>query len=288
VTVDTFAFVRGKRVAVAVPGGELAGWRSGSGPPVLLLHGGPGLGCGYLDDLVAELAADNDVVLYQQRGVPPSTTEGPFTVARAVADVVAVLDALGWERAWIAGHSWGGLLLVHVLVAEPGRVLGGLALDPLGATGDGGGTAHYAELLARTPEAGRARIAELDARFDAGEGTPAEFTENMRILWPAYFATREDAPPFPDLSGSPDAYGGLVESSEAAQPALQAALPGVRVPFGCVVGAESPLPFEQGAAPTAAAIPGAWIDVVDDAGHAPWYERPGCVAAGMRRLMGRA
>ena len=46
----------------------LAGRRAGNGPPVLLLHGGPGLGFDYLRDLADELAEDNDVAWYQQRG----------------------------------------------------------------------------------------------------------------------------------------------------------------------------------------------------------------------------
>jgi pimeloyl-ACP methyl ester carboxylesterase len=65
--------------------------------------------------------------------------EGPLDIDRAMEDVDAVLDALGWERAWIVGHSWGGHLVVHLLVARPERMLGGLAVDPVGAVGDGGG-----------------------------------------------------------------------------------------------------------------------------------------------------
>ena len=34
----------------------IAGRRAGSGPPVLLLHGGPGLGFDYLRDLADDLA----------------------------------------------------------------------------------------------------------------------------------------------------------------------------------------------------------------------------------------
>jgi pimeloyl-ACP methyl ester carboxylesterase len=46
----------------------VAGLRAGSGPPILLLHGGPGLGFDYLRDLADELAQENTVVWYQQRG----------------------------------------------------------------------------------------------------------------------------------------------------------------------------------------------------------------------------
>jgi pimeloyl-ACP methyl ester carboxylesterase len=44
------------------------------------------------------------------------------------------------------------------------------------------------------------------------------------------------------------------------------------------------MPYDQAAGATAQAIPGCWLDVVDDAGHFPWFERPGCVRSALRRL----
>jgi pimeloyl-ACP methyl ester carboxylesterase len=68
-------------------------------------------------------------------------------------------------------------------------------------------------------------------------------------------------------------------------PALEAGLPLIRVPVGFVHGARSPMPL---AASTDAAdrIPGAWVDVVDGAGHFVWVEAPGAVRASLRRLTG--
>ena len=160
--------------AAPVPGGVLGGWRAGTGPRVLLLHGGPGLDFGYMDELAEELGDRFELAAYQQRGLAPSTTEGPFEVAREVADAVAVLDALDWDRAWVVGHSWGGHLLLHLMVAAPQRLQGGLAIDPLGGVGDGGAAIFEAQIIARTPEEDRRRAEELDARAMAGEGTSEE------------------------------------------------------------------------------------------------------------------
>ena len=100
---------------VAVEGGRLAGSVMGQGDPVLLLHGGPGLPWTYLEPLMEELADRYRVAAYQQRGLPPSTAGAPYDVRTQVGDVAAVLDGLGWERALVAGHSWGGHLLLHAL-----------------------------------------------------------------------------------------------------------------------------------------------------------------------------
>src|ERR1700759_3648109 len=125
-------------LSVAADGGSLGGWIEGAGPPVLLLHGGPGLNHTYLDGLGAELAAGFRVASYQQRGLDASTLEGPRTVAESVEDGVAVLEGRGWPQAWVVGHSWGGRLALRVAAERPGRLLGALAVDPIGVVGGGG------------------------------------------------------------------------------------------------------------------------------------------------------
>jgi proline iminopeptidase len=270
-----------------VPGGSLRGWARGDGgvPPVLLLHGGPGLSYEYLRGLAVDVGNTYRVAAFQQRGLAPSTTKGPFDVERAVADVLAVLDALGWARAWVVGHSWGGHLLLHLALAAPERLHGGLAVDPLGAVGDGGAAGFEAELVARTPEADAARAVELDQRAMRGEGTPEEMTESLALLWPSYFAARDDVMPFPALRASLPAYSGLWESLKAELPALEAALPSITVPLAFLAGGASPMPADAAAGATAARIPGARLEVLEGAGHFPWHERPGCVRAALDRLV---
>ena len=75
--------------------GEIGGWVTGDGPPVLVLHGGPGLGYEYMDDVVAEVAARYRVATFQQRGLEPSSLEGEFTIAEAVSDIVFLLQVEG-------------------------------------------------------------------------------------------------------------------------------------------------------------------------------------------------
>ena len=49
----------------------------------------PGLDFGYMDELAEELGDRFELAAYQQRGLAPSTTEGPFEVAREVASARA-------------------------------------------------------------------------------------------------------------------------------------------------------------------------------------------------------
>jgi proline iminopeptidase len=127
-----------EELSVPAAGGSLAGWVAGSGQPVLLLHGGPGLSYSYLDDLGVELAAEFRVASYQQRGLEPSTLEGPHTIAQSIDDVITVLDGLGWSQAFVVGHSWGGHLALRLAAAHPERIWGGRAVGGGGGRGAGG------------------------------------------------------------------------------------------------------------------------------------------------------
>ena len=262
---------------------SIAGRRSGDGPRVLLLHGGPGLGFDYLRELADELARENEVAWYQQRGLEPSATQGPYTVAADVGDARRVLDALGWPRAYVVGHSWGGHLALHVAAAMPERLLGVLAVDPLGSVGDGRWPEFDEEIFRRTPESVRDKAQEIDQRRTAGEAGEELALEGMRLVWSAYFAEPEGAPPMPALRIATERSAAMVPSIFEELPALEAGLPGIRVPVGFVHGSWSPMPL---AASTDAAerIPGAWVEVVEGAGHFPWFEAPGAVRAALRQL----
>jgi pimeloyl-ACP methyl ester carboxylesterase len=276
--------MRGNAFTAEVDGGQLSGWVDGSGARVLLLHGGPGLSYEYLDDLATEIGAGYQVAAFQQRGIAPSMLEGPYDVDTHLADVAVVLDALGWSTAYVVGHSWGGHLALHVAVSMPDRLDGVLCLDPLGGVGDGGEALFGAEMLARCPEDVRKRAEELDERALAGEGTEAEGIEGLRLVWPAYFADWDAAPPMPDYSLSVPAYAEAFESLKERLPGLEGSLPTISVPLGIVMGAKSPMPTEEVGVATAARIPGAWVEVIADAGHFPWIEQPGCVRAALSRL----
>jgi pimeloyl-ACP methyl ester carboxylesterase len=272
---------------VATPSGHLAGWAVGSGPQVLAIHGGPGLEYDYLDAAVEELAVRYRVATFQQRGLAPSTEDGEFTVAEAVADIVAVLDGLGWRTALLMGHSWGGHLVIHAAAAIPERVTGVLSVDPLGGVGDGGAASFQAEMLARVPDVDRERILALDEKDTAGGLTPEEDLEALSLVWPSYFADPATAPAMPPTRLSQPANQRLWADLTNRLPELESSLPSISVPVGVVVGERSPMPPSAGIE-TADRIPGAWSHVEPGAGHFVWYEAPGCLLPAMDRLVAEA
>jgi proline iminopeptidase len=276
----------GEREAFTVEatGGTLGGWVVGDGAPVLLLHGGPGLSFEYLEGLADELGAGFRIAAFQQRGLEPSTLAGPFTISQAIDDVIAVLDGLGWPQAVLVGHSWGGHLVLRA-AAHPDRLRGVLSVDPIGVVGDGGTAAFEAEMGARTPKAGRARAQELDESAMAGEGTTEDALEGLAIMWPAYFADPDNAPPMPPIRLSVEAYSGLIDEVGEGLDGVAAALATGSVPYGVVAGAASPIPWGQAARTTAELSSRAFLTVIPAAGHFPWLEVSGSVRTALQRLI---
>lgn len=268
-------------VIVTVPGGVIRGWRAGSGPPVLILHGGPGLS-DYTTSLADELVDGFTVYRYQQRGLAPSTLDGPFTIETHVADAVAVLDAIDAPQVFLIGHSWGGHLAMHIAATHPDHLLGLVVVDPLGVVGDGGESDMVRIMAERTTPEAAARAAELDERAMRGEGTPGDAMEAFSLVWPAYFATPEQAPPMPEMRISLACYSETWESihGELSRQTLAPLLGGFQAPTVFVLGAGSPIPPRHGVA-SAALIPGAKTDILDGCGHFLWLERPGVIRAAL-------
>jgi pimeloyl-ACP methyl ester carboxylesterase len=272
-------------VRVAVPGGDLVGWVAGEGPPVLLLHGGPALDVAILDPLVAELVPGYRVCWYQQRGLSPSTEEGPHDVDQHVRDLGSVLDHLGWEQALVVGHSWGGFLAVAAAADLGDRMRGAMAIDPLGPADQSTWPQFGENLEASIPAEDRPRYDELNAIADE-DVTLDQALDMLRAVWSGYFADPAHAPEMPETRLGLESHLGTWASITLMQPGLATRLPGIGVPFTFVHGGGSPMPVIESSA-AVDLLPDAELEVVEGAGHFIWYERPGAVRAALDRLAAR-
>ncbi len=230
----------------------------GAGSPLLLVNGYAATGGDWDPALLAGLCREHAVICPDNRGMGGSALgEPPLTVARMAEDLVGVLDALGLERAAVAGWSMGGFLAQQLAAAHPGRV----SALVLMATDPGGPGAVRAD-------------PEVTARlFDHG-GTPRQQASRLiSLLFPEPVAAEVDAE-FGDLVA-----GARAALSEEALFAQEAAIgdwyeqPGeerpaaIAAPTLVMAGALDVVIPPANSAALAAAIEGARLETFAAAGH---------------------
>ena len=95
-------------------GGVLIYYKSiGNGPPLLIVHGGPGASHDYFLPYLLPLARKHRVVFIDERGSGRSEKLEDaklYTVENMVEDVEAVRRALNLGKVTLLGHSYGGVL----------------------------------------------------------------------------------------------------------------------------------------------------------------------------------
>ncbi len=95
------------------------------GAPILFVHEFGGDHRSW-DPQVSHFARTRRCVTYDARGYPGSdvpTDPAAYSQERAVADAIAVLDALGIARAVVVGNSMGGFATLHLGLRHPGRAV---------------------------------------------------------------------------------------------------------------------------------------------------------------------
>src|SRR2546429_4231894 len=98
--------------------------RAGDGPPVVVLHGGPGAHHDYLLPQYDLLARGRTLLYYDQRGGgrSPVGRDTPVGWREHVADLEALRRHWSIDRPTLLGYSWGGLLAVLYWLEHPEQV----------------------------------------------------------------------------------------------------------------------------------------------------------------------
>lgn len=94
----------------------------GSGYPLIVLHGGPGLDHRMFGDYLDPLGDELRVLLVDQRaqGRSDRPPEETWTLEQMAADVVALARALRLDRYAVLGHSYGAFVALQNAVDFPG------------------------------------------------------------------------------------------------------------------------------------------------------------------------
>lgn len=229
---------------------------------VVMIHGFP-LGSAIWEAQSASLARTSCVIAPDLRGAGKSSApQGPYLMERLAADVAALLDALGIERASLIGHSMGGYVALAFSRMFSERVAR-LALVA-------------SRLRADTDEeaAARRELAERTEREQSAEPViqaylprlfaPRTFAESPEIVEHAYDVARHNTP-----AGTAATLRGMAlrASSEDIAEDLD-------VPMVMIAGARDRVLALEEAGAVVERFPQGRLVVCDESGHLPMLEEP--------------
>jgi pimeloyl-ACP methyl ester carboxylesterase len=108
---------------------ELSYTVTGSGPPLVLVHGWT---CDSSDWswLIPLLQDQFRVIAYDRRGNGRSLPSGGFELPQDVADLAEVIERVADGPAVVVGHSVGAAIVSLLAVQRPELVLGAVSIDP--------------------------------------------------------------------------------------------------------------------------------------------------------------
>ncbi len=270
---------------------RLAYDEDGSGPAVVFVHAGLA-DRRMWDHQFSHLARAHRVVRYDWRGHGGSADhEGPVTHHE---DLLALMDALGIDRAALVGASYGGAYCADAALAAPERVTG-LALVCPGLSGHEwpevftrearkmvlGAVPHERLEVYRAghadPDPGDvAAMAEAQARFmvlgpgRVPEDVPTEAWDLSLLMLRELFARRWSGPVCSTLWPDPPAKGRLER---------------ITAPTLVVKGLSEIPQIQEVADLYAKGVPGARLLELPDTGHLPSVERPGELTAALAEFL---
>ncbi|MGQ0831378.1 MAG: alpha/beta fold hydrolase [Microthrixaceae bacterium] len=242
------------------------------GRPLVLVHGFTGAKEDFTDWLDALAALGWHVIAPDQRGhgaSPKPDDELAYSFDLFAQDLLALLDAMAWERVVALGHSMGGMVLQTAALGAQQRFAAmvlmdtshrGLRADPT--------VVELAVSVARTR--GMAAVLATQDALDDEQTLGNDIDRRVKAERPGYkeFGERKM------LASSPAMYASMIQAitSPAARDRLED-LSTLTMPTLVIVG-EHDQPFVQPSYRMAKAIPDAVLAVIPGAAHSPQFEAP--------------
>lgn len=266
---------------------ELFERRAGSGPEVVVLHGGPGAQHDYLLPGFDLLANGRTLIYYDQRGGgrSPVARDVPVGWREHVDDLEALRDLWRIERLDLCGYSWGALLAMLYAVTYPARVASLALVSPAPAARSE--RAAFEDNLARrnnTPALLAAR-AELQASGLRSRDVAGYNLRLFELAVSGYFhdpSLASRLTPFRITGRTQQEVWNSLGDGYDLRPSLER----LELPALVVHGDDDPIPLPTAAA-TATALRAPLV-VLAQCGHVPYVEAPDAFVAALDPFLPRA
>ncbi len=235
---------------------------SGSGTPLILIHGFPLSGQLFQGQL-AGLSQRFEVITPDLRGFGKSVAPNDRgSIELYARDILAFMNQLGIRKAIIGGHSMGGQITLQLYRDAPARFLGMILIDT-------NATAATIVEQAEWPAFG-VQAQTLGVPSIVPTIAPQMLTGTERLNNQPATLTMMDIIAEASLNG---VIGG--GQALANRPDDTALLPSIAVPTLVLVGVDDPIYSWEISAMTSAVIPNSTFVIIPQAEHASIFEQPG-------------
>jgi proline iminopeptidase len=163
----------------------------GTGSPVIVIHGGPGMDHDSLSADLGPLRLHHRVIEYDQRGGGRSTLpadDALLTIDHHVSDLEAVRKHFGFAKVTLLAHSFGPAIAARYAIRYPDRVERMIFLSPVPPVKGKFFEELGTSLLSRLNEAQLKRSDELQQAFETAPDVTAVCREYWSLLTPPRLA----------------------------------------------------------------------------------------------------
>ncbi len=256
--------------------------QEGSGHPLIVHHGGPGLDQSVILPHLRPLAQNLQLLCYDHRGSGRSASPqgpDPYKIERFVGDLDALSKALEVGPFALLGHSFGGIVALHFALAHP-EALTHLILVCAPASH------HFIQDVedALPGQLEQEALAELSSLQDS-EPSDHVIRRSLELLAPIYFhdPARVAELGLDSMRFGPDTQA-VWDSLEGFD--LRPRLSEIQVPTLVIAGASDLSVTPERARETADALPHGKLLVIENSGHYPFIEQPEAFLSGVQRFLG--
>lgn len=253
----------------------------GSGPAILIMHGGLGLSHDYLRPYFDQLSETHTVVYYDHFGNGRSekpTDYAEMSFDRLKSDAAELMTTIGHDRFTLIGHSYGGFIAQEFAASYPDRLDGLVLVDTLPAF-------DHPPAVSGTDE----QMAAFGKLFSQPMADDADWQATWTTVVEMYFHTWD-----PQVGNDLDARTVYEHRAWNAAGALLGTfntletLPSITTPSLVVAGRHDGItPPEPGAMRIASLLPNAEVAIFEASGHYPFIEEEEEFFASLKKWLDR-
>jgi proline iminopeptidase len=266
----------------------------GTGIPLVILHGGPGLDHSYFLPQMEKLADTYELIFFDQRGCGRSSVRldsSAMTLDALVEDIDRVRDAYNLNTMNLMGHSWGGLLAMFYAIKHGDRLNSLILVNSTPPTSELR-SASFKIIEQRATREDSLAQAALAQTTEFKRRDPAAMQKYFRLLFRGTFRNRSMADEL-TLTFGPD-YGArsrliqyLAKDRQLQTYDLLSRLAAITCPV-LIVGSDFDLSPPGANEAIHSRIEGSRYVVIKNCGHFPFIEAPAQFFPLIRDFLGKS